>query len=498
MTAPALLVDSVTGVDVTLSIAGPGARSYAFIIDWLIRTILAVAWYVLAAVVYHRGWILSSPLSPGTAWFTLVVAPPAAIYFLYHPLLETLTRGRTPGKRLAGVQLVDERGAAASVGALLTRNVFRLVDSLPVAYVVGLVTVMATRNCVRVGDLAAGTFLVYVRGEPALSPEPLMASRSALWQSAVARMRRLAAQRRLEDVEDAMRLPDDYRLLAHDVAVARLLLPESRTHAYLESAYAQSHSVLHRSAWNPGQELLNLFRNEIPAAVQWLRPYLLWTTALFVLAVLAGYWLVRLYPDLISLFASPDLIASVERGQLWTEGLLNILPSSVLSLQILTNNIVVSLFAYCAGFLFGLGTLYILGLNGLMLGAVFAFTSQHRLAHALLQFMVAHGCVEISVMCLSGAAGAAVGEALVRPAAATRAAAFRDAALRSGKVLVACVVLLIGAGLLEGYISPDPDIPLWEHVAIGIIYWLFMVALLSGWLLGGPRGAASSHATGPP
>ena len=81
-------------------------------------------------------------------------------------------------------------------------------------------------------------------------------------------------------------------------------------------------------------------------------------------------------------------------------------PSSVLSVQILTNNIVVSLFAYCLGFLFGLGTLYILGLNGLMLGAMFAFVGQHGLAGALFRFVVAHGCVELSVMCLSGAAGA--------------------------------------------------------------------------------------------
>ena len=121
------------------------------------------------------------------------------------------------------------------------------------------------------------------------------------------------------------------------------------------------------------------------------------------------------YPELINLFASPDLIATVERGELWTEGLLNVVPSSVLSLQILTNNIVVSLFAYCAGFLFGLGTFYIVGLNGLMLGAIFAFTRQHGLDDELFRFIVAHGCVELSVMVLSGAAGAAVGEALIRP-----------------------------------------------------------------------------------
>ena len=151
--------------------------------------------------------------------------------------------------------------------------------------------------------------------------------------------------------------------------------------------------------------------------VRWLAPYILWSTLIFALAVAGGYALVQRYPELIALFASPELIATVERGQLWTEGLLNIVPSSVLSAQILANNIVVSLFAYCAGFLFGLGTLYILGLNGLMLGAVFAFVGMHGLRGQLFSFIVAHGCVELSVMCLSGAAGAAVGEALIRPGA---------------------------------------------------------------------------------
>ena len=208
------------------------------------------------------------------------------------------------------------------------------------------------------------------------------------------------------------------------------------------------------------------------------------------LAVAAGYALVQRYPELIALFASPDLIATVERGQLWTEGLLNIVPSSVLSVQILANNIVVSLFAYCAGFLFGLGTLYILGLNGLMLGAVFAFVGQHGLRGQLFSFIVAHGCVELSVMCLSGAAGAAVGEALVRPGEGGRIASFRDAALHSGPLLLACALLLVGAGLIEGFVSPNPSFPLWSRVTIGVGYWLLMVGLLSGRLFGRGRGAA--------
>jgi uncharacterized membrane protein SpoIIM required for sporulation len=277
-------------------------------------------------------------------------------------------------------------------------------------------------------------------------------------------------------------------LLAHDLARVRALLPDTRTREYLETAYARAHATLHHGAWRAGSALLTLFRDELPAAVRWLLPYIFWSTLLFVLAVAAGYLLVQRYPELIALFASPDLIATVERGKLWTEGLLNIVPSSVLSAQILANNIVVSLFAYCAGFLFGLGTLYILGLNGLMLGAVFAFVGQHGLRTQLISFIVAHGCVELSVMCLSGAAGAAVGEALIRPGAAGRIESFRVAALRSARVLIACAVLLIGAGVIEGYISPNPRFTLTTRIMIGVSYWCFMVALLSGRLF--PRRAA--------
>jgi uncharacterized RDD family membrane protein YckC len=164
-----LAVDSVTGVDVALPVAGPGARSFAFLIDWTIRTILSAAWYVVAALLHNGSWSVEAPLVPDANWFVFVVAPPAAIYFLYHPAWEVTTRGLTPGKRTAGVQVVSRDGGAPGVGSLLTRNVFRLVDSFPVAYALGLVTTMFTRNSVRIGDLAAGTLLVYTRTDATLA-----------------------------------------------------------------------------------------------------------------------------------------------------------------------------------------------------------------------------------------------------------------------------------------------------------------------------------------
>jgi len=307
-------------------------------------------------------------------------------------------------------------------------------------------------------------------------------SRAGQWQDAEARARRFS-HGHTDDAVDALRVADDYRLLAHDLARARALLPDTHARQFLESAYARAHATLHQRAWKPGNAILTLLREELPEVMQWLRPYIVFSTLTFALAVTAGYALVKQYPELIALFASPDLISSVESGRLWTQGLLNIVPSSVLSAQILTNNILVSLFAYCAGFLFGLGTIYILGLNGLMLGAVFAFVGMHGLSGQLFNFIAAHGFVELSVMCLSGAAGAAVGEALVRPGEAGRMESFRIAALRSGKLVFACALLLIGAGLIEGFISPDPRFGLTTRLTIGICYWCLMCALLSGRLL---------------
>lgn len=168
--APGLIVDSNTGIDVSLPVAGPGARSYAFVIDWHLRLILALGWYVAGALLYNRSLSLSPPPKTEALWFGAVALPAIAIYFLYHPVVEVALRGSTPGKRIAGVRIVSRTGAAASIGALLVRNVFRLIDALPAFYGVGLVVAWLSRDNLRCGDMAAGTVLVYQRNDQVLLP----------------------------------------------------------------------------------------------------------------------------------------------------------------------------------------------------------------------------------------------------------------------------------------------------------------------------------------
>jgi uncharacterized RDD family membrane protein YckC len=149
-----VFVHSATGVDLTLSIAGPGSRSYAFVIDWHIRLLLGGAWLLVAS------FVLKLSLSARSQDALLSLLPAAIIYFLYHPILEVALRGRTPGKRMAGLALVNRSGGTPGTAALLIRNVFRLIDSLPAFYMVGLISCFFTANRVRIGDMAAGTLLV--------------------------------------------------------------------------------------------------------------------------------------------------------------------------------------------------------------------------------------------------------------------------------------------------------------------------------------------------
>jgi len=479
---PAFVLPGATGVAVRLELAGVGARSIAFLFDFIVRAALATCWYLGAALLYNLlrgGSGIAAPPVTDARWFMAVLLPAGALFLLYHPTLEIALRGVTPGKRLAGLRIVDRAGGVPGFGALALRNVFRVIDSLPVFYGVGLAAVLLTREQSRVGDVAAGTLVVYDRSVVPHAP-PV----------AAAALARLAALLRGEaaSVDTALAVTTDYRRVAAAVARTRLDAPDSTAHEALEASYALLHRELHAPPFRLRGALQALLRDSLPASVARLAPQLWAVAALFAAAAVAGAWLVATRPELARLFASPEMIGTVERGRLWTEGLFNVMPSSVLSVQVLTNNIAVSLFAYCAGLLFGLGTFYIVALNGLMLGSIFAFTTANGLGTELFEFVVAHGPVEIACLCLSGAAGAAVGSSIARPGTATRREAFANAAQATLPLLAAIVLLLLGCGFIEGYVSPDPRIPLAARVAIGGGYFLFMIALLRGWLFRRRRG----------
>lgn len=169
---PYIELEDPTGGTARLSIAGVGARSLAFLVDWHVRLLLALAIWILA-LLWGPSFIgPDSPLGDGgtmtIVWLLLWLVLPMLIYLLYHPVLEIAMDGRTPGKRWAGIRIVTDRGTPAGTGALLIRNIFRIIDSLPTSYALGLLVAMLDSRQRRIGDMAAGTLLVYedrIRGQ---------------------------------------------------------------------------------------------------------------------------------------------------------------------------------------------------------------------------------------------------------------------------------------------------------------------------------------------
>ncbi|MHB8746670.1 MAG: RDD family protein [Gammaproteobacteria bacterium] len=159
---------SADATELALQVAGIGSRCYAFIIDWHIRLLLALAWIVGASWLFSvlegsawpAGWFQHLKAAPRWSGYTVFV-PPLLLFFFYHPVLEVAMSGRTPGKRMAGVRIIGNDGNSATLGALLIRNVFRLIDVLPGFYIVGLTVALLHPRQLRIGDIAAGTLLVY-------------------------------------------------------------------------------------------------------------------------------------------------------------------------------------------------------------------------------------------------------------------------------------------------------------------------------------------------
>lgn len=139
------------GVVFALPLAGPASRAAAVGIDLVVVTMGAWLISMLSQLV--------AVVSPD--WAT---ALPALIFFGaqmgYGMVMEWWWRGQTLGKWVMRLRVVDDRGLTLRPSQVVMRNVLRLVDSLPVFYLVGGVSMALTRHCQRLGDLAAGTVVV--------------------------------------------------------------------------------------------------------------------------------------------------------------------------------------------------------------------------------------------------------------------------------------------------------------------------------------------------
>jgi uncharacterized RDD family membrane protein YckC len=141
------------GIMLELRPAGLAARFYAFVLDWVIR--LMVAYAAAIATIFMGGL--------GVGFWML-------FYFLlewFYPVVFELSRsGATPGKSIVGIKVVMDNGLPVTPAASFTRNLLRVADFLPFLFGAGIVSMLLRPDSKRLGDLAAGTIVVHQPQRP--------------------------------------------------------------------------------------------------------------------------------------------------------------------------------------------------------------------------------------------------------------------------------------------------------------------------------------------
>jgi uncharacterized RDD family membrane protein YckC len=150
-----LEVETADHVVLRYELAGGGNRGFAALIDFILATLIFIgAFFMFSLFAGAVGFQSAAP------YFGIVTLLTFAVAWSYFILLEWLGNGQTIGKRMFGLRVIADDGAPAGFTAVLIRNLLRMVDFLPGFYGFGLLAIVVSSRSQRLGDLAAGTFVV--------------------------------------------------------------------------------------------------------------------------------------------------------------------------------------------------------------------------------------------------------------------------------------------------------------------------------------------------
>jgi uncharacterized membrane protein SpoIIM required for sporulation len=277
--------------------------------------------------------------------------------------------------------------------------------------------------------------------------------------------------------EEIRELGQLYRRAASDLAIARAEARDPKLVNYLNSLVIRAHGQIYR-AQNQGFGLIkNFFLRDFPQTFRktWVFTAISFLTfALSAILAFAATWQNIDFAETIGTY---DIRYEVEDGRRWWLELNK--GNQIGSAAILTNNIMVTFYAFSYGAFFALGTLYIVGMNGAFLGSIFAICYQLNapFGNDLLFFVVAHGVIELSCIFICGGAGMMIGYSILVPGDLSRIEALKKSGVEAVKVVVGCAFLLVIAGIIEGFISPAAINPAIK-VGIGLTTGLAMYSYL--------------------
>lgn len=285
-----------------------------------------------------------------------------------------------------------------------------------------------------------------------------------------------------------------YRAVTSDLALARRDHPDQQVTAYLNQLLTRTHGYIYQQDVSDARGALRYFALTLPRTFRQTWVFTFVAFLLFLIPALVGYRAAYTDPKYTApLFGLEAERQTLAERDVWTDIPVNRRPYA--SAFIMGNNIRVAILAFGAGVSFGVFTVYVLVANGLLIGGVLGLAAHYGMAAPLVEFIVGHGVIELSVIFIAGGAGLQLGWALLSPGRYTRLDALTLAARRALILVLAAFPLLVIAGLIEGFFSPS-DAPFAVHIAVGALtgFALYAYLLLAG--LGPPGSSAPRKSTG--
>jgi uncharacterized membrane protein SpoIIM required for sporulation len=266
-----------------------------------------------------------------------------------------------------------------------------------------------------------------------------------------------------------------YRQVAADLSVLRQD-STSRTYTqYVNQLLARAHHIIYSGRKTNLRTLFLFLRDEYPAVFQRQIGYVAASLLVSVAFGVLGAVLTTVRPEFMRHFVGPDMIATMERHEMWTKSVVSVAPMA--SSWIMTNNLTVSFVTFAGGIVFGLGTFLALFQNGIMLGVIGAACHHYDMSLALWSFVAAHGSLELPSIIIAGGAGFRLGHAMLFPGALRWKESVARGGIEATRLVSGIIPLLVIAGTLEGFFSPSAA-PVWLRFTVGGM----LFALLNLWL----------------
>ena len=291
---------------------------------------------------------------------------------------------------------------------------------------------------------------------------------------------------RWENYQQPTEDPDDvakrFTYLVDDLSYAKTFFPYGNTSRYINGLAANIYLSIYKNKKEKKHRLITFWTTELPLVIRKRHKLLLFTFLFFLAFVAIGVFSAYNDPTFVRSVLGDKYVDMTERNIANGDPFGVYKSGNELSmfLYIAFNNIRVAFVVYSMGLFAGVGTLYFLFTNGLMVGVFEFMFFHHDMGFRSLLVIMIHGTLELSAIVIAGYAGLTIGNSLLFPGTYTRVQSLKSAAKDSVKIVVSLVPVFIVAAFFEGFVTRHTGMPLWLSLTIlllsaSFITWYFVI-----------------------